>query len=296
MDKVCVLIRVYNRLEDLKHAVDIIRDTWTNGSYYLLVVSNGKQKGYTVGNDIKAKIDHLVELETNAGHLLGNSQLLLSGLEHIPDYCPYTVILEADTWMYGDKVITRYIQKLTAQNMVWASARWFDKLYSVATDIAIVQTAFIKNHPGLWSFTVYPEYYIAEYLINNNLGYTFITENMPVHVPSYIKRKYPLSNSEGRFNVFPDSKMVTHHIEDLPGGMARKKYLFNAVAGKTYFKMENSGGYAWQRLKIKLAIALSYLLPRRNWFFKYRKINEADLEYQRRQAEDIARKKNTAAI
>ncbi|WP_205780520.1 glycosyltransferase family 2 protein [Mucilaginibacter limnophilus] len=293
MEKLCVLIRVYDRIEDLRYAVNIIRDTWKNYENYLLVVSNGKQKGFVVDDNTRRKIDNLVELEENAGHLLGNSQLLLSGIPLIPEDCKYTVLLEADTWMHGDYLIRKYINRLTNENKVWASARWFDKLYSVATDFVIVQTSFIKQHIQMLDFTVYPEYYIAQYLIDHNHGYLFITENMPVHVPGYIKKWYPLTGDEGRFNVFFKSRMVTHHIEDLEGGMEKKKRLFNMVAGNKYFKNYKSVSFFCE-LSFRLALACSYLLPRRNWFAKYRRINEGDLLYQKKQAENIARKKNMA--
>jgi hypothetical protein len=47
---------------------------------------------------------------------------------------------------------------------------------------------------------------------------------MPVHVPSYVKYKYPYipNIKEGRFYVFPKSKTVTHHIEYLKRNGAKE--------------------------------------------------------------------------
>ena len=125
MKKVCVLIRVYNRIEDLKYCIDIIRDTWKFNNYYIIVVANGKEDGYTLDNGSISKIDRLIEIENNVGHFTGNSQLLLKGLPQIPDECDYTIILEADTWLYGDELIVKYISKLNKQNAMWASAQFF---------------------------------------------------------------------------------------------------------------------------------------------------------------------------
>ncbi|MEO6148920.1 MAG: glycosyltransferase family 2 protein [Mucilaginibacter sp.] len=289
MENVCVLIRVYNRIEDLRHTVEIIRNTWTLFNYHIIVVANGKKKGFVVDAETRNKVDLVIELEENAGHLLGNSQLLLNGVPAIPNNCKYTVILEADTWLYKDVLIKKYVDKLNHTGNVWASARWYDKLFSVATDIAVIQTQFIKTEPQVFEFSVFPEYYIAEYLIDHHKGYTFITENMPVHLPGYIKN-YPYT-TERRFNVYPKSKMVTHHFEDLPGGLEEKKFLFNAIVGQEYFKIDKRASYTTALLKIKLAIITSYLLPKRNWFFKYRKINESDLLYLKQQTEQIANRK-----
>ena len=125
MNQVCVLIRVYNRIEDLRHCINIIRDTWNQNKYYILVAANGRSNGYVIPSETLAKIDRVVEIENNIGHFSGNSQLLLAGLPLIPDDCPYTVILEADTWIYGDDLISSYMARLHQEKAVWASAQFF---------------------------------------------------------------------------------------------------------------------------------------------------------------------------
>ncbi|MDF2431858.1 MAG: hypothetical protein JWP44_1489 [Mucilaginibacter sp.] len=266
MDKVCVLIRVYNRVEDLKYCLDIIRDTWKNFEYYIIVVTNGIGDGYMIDDDSRAKIDCLVQLENNVGHFNGNSQLLLAGLDSIPAECKYTVLLEADTWLYQDKLIKKYIGQLDAENAVWASAQFFRYILNLATDFAIVKTSIFKAHKNLFVFSKTPEYHVANYLVKNGLKFIYINENMPVSLPKYF-RKYPYAY-KGRFYTFEKSKMVTHHIEHLADGMEEKKYYFNLVTGVEYFKVNIDQSYTWTRFKIRLAIALSILLPYKSWFLK----------------------------
>ena len=55
--KVAILIRVYDRIEDLKHNLRIISDTWKENDYYTIVVSYGKKNGYEVTPDSLPLID-----------------------------------------------------------------------------------------------------------------------------------------------------------------------------------------------------------------------------------------------
>lgn len=269
MDKVCVIIRVYNRIEDLKYCVEIIRNTWKAYNYHVILSCNGSDDGYIIDDGTVGKADLLVEIKNNVGHFSGNSQLLLAALPHIPDSCDYTVILEADTWLYGDEVIVAYINKLKQQNAVWASAQFFRYVRNLATDFAIIETAWLKTHPEVFEFDKTPEYYVGNYLSRLGFKFIYITENMPINLPKYFRRFPGASN--GRFFTFQKSKMVTHHVENLRGGMEEKKFYFNMVAGQDYFNISGHPSYNWERLKLGFFVALSILIPYKGWFFKTKK-------------------------
>lgn len=269
--KIAVLIRVYDRIEDLKYNLRIISDTWKENDYYIIVVSNGKNNGYEIPAESLSFIDKLVVLEENAGHRKGNSQLLMEGMKYIPEDCLYTVILEADTWMYKDGLISKYVRLLSDNGKkVWASADWYDKYYALATDFAIIKTAYIQKNPGIFDFELFPECHISNFLRNTDAGYIWIKENMPVHVPSYIRYAYPYvpNIKEGRFYVFPKSSTVTHHIEYLKGGMNRKKFYFNVLADHNYFSDIDTPFKAWNRFKMRFWIGLSKCLIKRSWYSK----------------------------
>lgn len=269
--KVAVLIRVYDRIEDLKYNLQIIRDTWNLNDYYVIVVSNGRSKGYEVDEESIELIDKFVLLEHNAGHRKGNSQLLMEGMKFIPDDCDFTLILEADTWLYGDVLISKYANQLAhASDKVWASADWYDKYYALATDIALIKTDYIKENPGIFDFELFPECHIANFLRDTNGGFVWISENMPVHVPSYIKYGYPYvpNIKEGRFYVFPKSKMVTHHIEFLRGGMEQKKRYFNIVSNFDYFIDAKVSLKSWKRFKMNFWRGLTRFMFKRSWYSK----------------------------
>lgn len=267
--KVAVLIRVYDRIEDLKYNLQIISDTWTENDYYIIVVSNGEGNGYEIFPESISLIDKLIILKENAGHRKGNSQLLMEGIQYIPVDCDYTLILEADTWVYGDMIVSKYTKLLSeTSHAVWASADWYDKYYALATDYAIIKTDYIKTNPGIFDFELFPECHIANFLRDTDAGYIWITENMPVHVPSYVRYGYPYvpNIKEGRFYIFPQSKMVTHHIEYLKEGMAKKKKYFNIITNSDYFKQVDSGNKAWNRFKMNFWIGLSKCFIKRSWY------------------------------
>jgi hypothetical protein len=266
MSKVCILIRVYNRVEDLKYCVDIIKDTWKSREYYILVVANGINDGYIIDDGTKAKIDCLIELKNNIGHFNGNSQLLLDGLDSIPEDCDFTLILEADTWLYGDELINKYVKKMVKEHAVWASAQFFRYVRNLATDFAIVKTSFVKERREIFTFTGTPEYYVANYLADYGFKYIYITENMPINLPKYI-RKYPFAPT-GRFFSFLKSKMVTHHIESLKNKMEDKKFYFNMVSGTNYFDIDNKKSIKLTRLLMSLSVALTVLIPYKGWFVR----------------------------
>lgn len=268
--KVAIIIRVYNRIEDLENNLKIIRNTWTENAYYIIVVSNGYSHGYTISEEAKTLIDELVILEENAGHKKGNSQLLIEGLQYIPKGYDYTMILEADTWVYKDTTVSKYIQLMEkSPNVVWSSADWYDKQYGLAVDIAIIKTNYLLDNPKLFDFELFPECYISNYLRDTNAGYIWIKENMPVHIPSYVP-KYPYVNNskEKRFYVFPNARMVTHHIEYLKGGIEQKKRYFNIVSGIDYFPEGKVNSKRWELFKMKFWTNMSRLFIKKSWFFK----------------------------
>lgn len=264
--KICVIIRVYDRIEDLENNLNIIRKTWNSYDYELIVVSNGKSNGYNLTSNIYVLSDKTVELEKNAGHLMGNSQLLMAGLNNINiNSYDYIIILEADTWIYTDNIINKYINLLNISEAVWASALWYDRFYSLAVDFAIIKSSFLIDNINIFNFKEYPECAISNYLFDKRVKYVYMVENMNVMLPGYIK-SYPYA-PHGRFNIFPYSKMITYHIEDLKNGMEDKKSFFNLICGYNFFEIPIKKSRL-ELFKIYLIISISKIFIRRSWYNK----------------------------
>lgn len=262
-EKICVIIRVYNRIQDLECNLEIIRKTWTQNDYYVIVSCNGEQDGYLMTDKIKSLSDKIVRYEGNSGHLQGNSLLLLQALPYIPSDCEYTLLLEADTWLFQDLLISKYVEKLRKENAVWASAKWYDRFHSLATDFAIVNTDFLINNKAVLEFGIYPETYVASYLHSKGASWIYITENMPVFIPSYMK-SYPFA-PRGRFYVYPFSRMATHHVEHYKDGMQSKKKNFNSLSNN-FFNDNQVMFPSLIRLWMKIMVIVTYLFLKRSWY------------------------------
>ena len=267
---ISILIRVYDRIEDLKYNLQIIRQTWKHFNYYIIVVSNGKSKGYDIPKESELLIDKLVVLNENAGHRKGNSQLLIEGIKYIPHDSDFTLILEADTWIYTDKLLLKYTELMKKNNdIVWASADWYDKYHALATDFAIIKSQFIRETPDLFNFDLFPECHVCNSIVSAHKNYIWITEFMPVHIPSYIRGWFPYvpNIKEKRFYVFPKAQAVTHHIEWLQKGIDEKQKYFNVISEIQFFPVKTSFS-KMKRLNMIFWIFFSNFLIKKSWFLK----------------------------
>ena len=274
MCKNCVAIRVYSRISDLECIVDIIKDTWLLGEYDIWVISNGENSGFFVPDKVKNSVFKVVKLANNAGHMSGSSQLLLSLWDNLDfNEYNYCIIIEADTWMYGDDLIWKYIHIMDKfEKVVYAGTKWYDKYYSLATDFGIIKCSYLKDNRGLFLFTDKAECHMANYIINHNYEYVYIKENMLPNLPSYIK-KYPYSDG-GRLCCFPLSRTVTHHIEHLRGGIKEKKRLFNIVSKTNYFNIERSSLDSIDLIFINVFFFFSKLFLRKTCYSKTIQLEE----------------------
>lgn len=263
---IAIILRVYDRIEDLELNIQIINDLWTKHNYKIYIVFNGESNGYKLSDNITTKIEQIIILKENAGHLKGNSQLLLEGMKNIDiKLFDYLIILEADTWLMGDTLVDKYIHKLEQSNAIWASSQWVENRYSVGVDFAIIDAKFISEHyKKMFTFTTMAEMWMAEYMMSINAKFLFIKELMPVHRPSLIKSIYNADG--GRLRVFPLANMVTHHIENLNGGMLKKKELADSVYGNNYFT-DNSNLTVKYYLYLILQLVLK-IIPRSSWIKK----------------------------
>lgn len=264
-----ILIRVFNRIDDLNVCVDVIKKYWIRDRYYIIIVGNGKAHGFPIPEEVRAKVDKFIELDQNVGHRQGNSQLLLEGTPHIPDTCHYTVLLEADTWIFTDDVVKKYTHLLESRSSVWASAEWIEKYWSLGLDFAIANTSYIQNNTDIFHFTTHAEPWVCNYLLEHQQRFLYITENMPVHSPKSMRF---LANAYGgRFRCFPKAKMVTHHIEDLENGIETKKLIANMCLGRREFPVGDLDVIIRGHYTIRLIMTMAKVFPRSRWFRKKKK-------------------------
>lgn len=270
---VCVLIRVYDRLADLPVCLDAIARHWQRHHYHVIVASNGRADGHPLPPQIASRVAVVVDCDDNAGHVAGSGALLRAGLRHVPAGCRYTVLLEADAWLHTDVVLDRYIQLMTATGAVWASGVWVEKYGSLAVDVAVAQSAMVRAHPGLFDFSARAERHVAAYLAARRLPPLHLREHMPVHVPAVLRPFH--SEPRGRFRCFPEGALVTHHLEDLPGGLTEKMQWANATLGRREYDVPDLGDLARVHRRLVWRQRLARLAPRSSWFRRRRRLDSS---------------------
>lgn len=263
---IAVLIRVFNRLDDLKICVDTIKKYWHADTYYLVVVGNGASTGSPVPAEIHAHVDRVVELEHNAGHQHGSAQLLSASVPYLPDTCRYAILLEADTWVFTDQIIHAYLPRMESNGAVWTSAEWVERYWSLGTDCAIVETAYLKANPALFHFPAFAEAWIANYLLTHQQRFLYLRELMPVHCPKSLRIFGQKYTYRGRFRSFPKACTVTHHLEDLEHGLDTKKLWANICLARREFPLGDPQIITREHRRLRAFMALSAIFPRSRWF------------------------------
>lgn len=261
-----MLVRVFDRIEDLRVCLGVIDAWWTSGPYYKLVVGNGRAGGFPIPPDAAALADEVIELDANPGHRGGSSQLLLAALARVPDDCRYTVLLEADTWIFTDAVLRRYMKLMDERDAAWASAEWIEKHWSLALDAAVVRTSYAKGNPGIFDFPTQAESWVANCLLDGGQRFLYIREHMPVHRPRAMRTTYDVYG--GRFRSFPAGRMVTHHIADLENGLEAKKLKANICVGERVFDVGDEEVIAREHRRLRRVNALARICPRSRWLRK----------------------------
>jgi len=264
--KITILIRVYNRIDDLVANIKIIRLLWKKFNKADIIVSfNGKEDGYFLPEVVSENANHVIELATNLGHLKGNSQMILEAYSFIPEDTDFLVLLEADTWLLDDSLIDRYVEYMKNENYVWCSAEWSKRTWSLGIDFAIVRYSVIKKYCfDLFNFGLRPEQWVCDFLSKNDLKFFYISELNPVHIPKILSILAFVNKR--RNHVFLKAKMITHHIEELKNGIKEKYAIANCLIGSNFFVTDVKINCFFLKLKYLIINIISVVLPNSSWF------------------------------
>ncbi len=263
---ICIILRVFNRMSDLEVNLQAIRRGWTRHRYHVLVVSNGTGAGHRVPDAVRSQADEVVELADNPGHRAGSARMLREGVVRIPAACRYAVLLEADTWILSDAVVDRAVRRLEAGSAVWASAEWIGRYWTLALDFAVARSDMLRAQAAaLFDFDAHAEAHVCEFLLDHGLPFFYIREAMPVHCPGAMRRWWPELHPGGRFRSFPGAGMVTHHLEDLPGGIEEKRRLANVCLGEEFFPALRAPQTAREHRRLCWLMRLAGWFPQSRW-------------------------------
>jgi len=151
--KVGVLIYTYNRIDDAKINMEIIRSVWQHSyinefkDVYIVHAYNGKRSWYN-----KKYLENKLIRIRNSNHFQGASELIDAGMRHFKRKdIDYIIVLAADTWLinvtYINNIITRmkYLNKYI-MTCAWGTAERMDfNDVGVATDFFIINNKTVNN-------------------------------------------------------------------------------------------------------------------------------------------------------
>lgn len=260
--KIGVLLYTYNRVDDARINMEIIRDTWKKSALLANVVIvhafNGEHSWWSE----KYLEDELLQLE-NPGHFAGAEILLNEGIKTFESKysdVDYVIILASDTWCVMPEYIEKIILAMQDEEKYLAVCAWgnknetdmFKKGMSLDFDIInrkwatenglfpIGYTEFCdKYHEIFWyqDKTVYPERVFAlrfkqaisksVYIPSENLTKKIAYEHI-----YHMKDREPVHEDKGKLfgekkgirkMYWPKIGLITHH-EPIPKQKALKQW------------------------------------------------------------------------
>ncbi|MGC8925003.1 MAG: glycosyltransferase family 2 protein [Calditerrivibrio sp.] len=264
--RLAILIRVYNRINDLSANLKVIRELWKKfNNAFVIVAFNGKSDGYELPEIVFKYADKVLQYENNSGHLKGNSQLILESYNYIPEDTEFLVILEADTWLLDDSLISKYLNIMDNRDIAWCSSEWRNLTYSLGIDFAILNFNLLKGfYKDLFNFDKNPEEWVADFLIQKGLKFLYIRELMPVHIPKILSSFFRLKDR--RLHIFLKGKMITHHIECLKNGIEDKYAIANCIINSHFFYTSVKKNCFIMKIFYFFLPYLLMVTPQSSWF------------------------------
>jgi len=269
---IAVVIRVFSRIEDALGLIHIIREKWTSHNYTIFVSHNGKKSAHIFPENSLHGVT-LIEVEENSGHLGGAGSLVYEAFDHITEDFDYAIFIESDFWVLDENLI---LEPLTNDFDV-ACSIWVESIKSMSVDFFILKQSYLAKNKELLNWgksshteRIYPENIVAEYYIKTQAKVYIIQSLRPIHAPSSMRKLVkvlPAKNSlcGGRFRLFPKASVVTHHIENIPNGIVRKKQIANALAQEEIFKDVPPYTLRFMEKNIQ---QIARFFPQSSWFRK----------------------------
>ncbi len=145
--KIRVLIYTYNRTDDARINMGIIRNEWSRLKLFkkvkIIYAYNGKKEWYPE----KYLEDELVRIK-NSWHFQGASDLIDAGFKTIKEKYKdlgYIIVLAADTWMIKPEYIEKIIREMSAKKLLWTTCPWGRKGQNEMRDVGAATDFFIIN-------------------------------------------------------------------------------------------------------------------------------------------------------
>lgn len=156
--KIGVLIYTYNRIDDAKINMEIIRNVWARTKLFSDIIIahcyNGNKKWYPK----KYLEDDLIRI-SNSGHFQGASELIDAGIKKIKHRfrnLEYVIVLAADTWLMKPNYIFNILIKMREKELYWATCAWGRKGMNKIEDVGAAIDFFIIDVKWAKKYKMFP--------------------------------------------------------------------------------------------------------------------------------------------
>lgn len=153
-----VLLYTYNRVDDARINMEIIRSVWPNHEVLrnvaIVHAYNGKDEWYPE----KYLEDELVRIE-NTSHFQGASELMDAGMAVFQEKFPevdYVIVLAADTWLVRPNYVASIIRTMQQEHKLLATSAWGLPERNEPYDVGVSLDFVVFNAPWAARYGLFP--------------------------------------------------------------------------------------------------------------------------------------------
>lgn len=170
MVKIGVLIYSYNRVDDARISMEIIRNVWEKdyfGKVTIVHSYNGLKKWYP-----KKYLENDLVISKNSWHFRGAANLIDAGIKVFQrkyKSLDYVIVLASDTWLIKPKYLEVVLEKMQRKKLHLATCAWGLPKRGDIMDVGMAVDFFIVDMKWANRYKVFPIAYDRFYKRYNDL-------------------------------------------------------------------------------------------------------------------------------
>jgi hypothetical protein len=155
MKKIGVLMYTYNRVDDAKINMEIVRNVWQKNKYFqnttIIHSYDGEKNWYSE----KYLEDELVTIK-NSWHFQGASDLIDAGIKKFKKDIDYVIVLASDTWLINPAYIERILIRMEKEALYLATNPWGLQKRNDFRDVGMAVDFFIIDAKWAKKYKMFP--------------------------------------------------------------------------------------------------------------------------------------------
>jgi len=233
MKKIGVLIYTYNRVDDARINMEIIRNVWGKSEQFddvkIVHAFNGRKDWYPK----KYLENELVNIK-NSWHFQGAADLIDAGMRKFKEDVDHVIVLASDTWLIDPAYVARLLEKMDKEKACLATCSWGLPKRNELRDVGMAVDFFVVNMRWAKKYQMFPinygEFYkkYADLLLYQSGGTVMLEKVILACFIKAVGREQGLSGSTrkkafGKMLILKDREPVHSRIRK-DGLWVRKMY------------------------------------------------------------------------